>query len=126
MFVLDFSSFVWVFSLCTCTLFIVVDCIVVTVLFVIVVVAIVVVIFALVFVVNVVVVVVVVVVVHVAIATSPFPWSMWKVQWSCAYSHERNLSFISLLYQVEFALPEQYKSTWNGKTFVTTTTESLG
>lgn len=123
MFVLDFSSFAWVFSLCTCTLFVVVDCIVVTVLFVIVVVAIVVVIFALVFVVNV---VVVVVVVHVAIATSPFPWSMWKVQWSCAYSHERNLSFISLLYQVEFALPEQYKSTWNGKTFVTTTTESLG
>lgn len=122
MFVLDFSSFAWVFSLCTCTLFVVVDCIVVTVLFVIVVVAIVVVIFALVFVVN----VVVVVVVHVAIATSPFPWSMWKVQWSCAYSHERNLSFISLLYQVEFALPEQYKSTWNGKTFVTTTTESLG
>lgn len=122
MFVLDFSSFAWVYSLCTCTLFVVVDCIVVTVFFVIVVVAIVVVIFALVFVVN----VVVVVVVHVAIATSPFPWSMWKVQWSCAYSHERNLSFISLLYQVEFALPEQYKSTWNGKTFVTTTTESLG
>lgn len=122
MFVLDFSSFAWVFSLCKFTLFVVVDCIVVTVLFVIVVVAIVVVIFALVFVVN----VVVVVVVHVAIATSPFPWSMWKVQWSCAYSHERNLSFISLLYQVEFALPEQYKSTWNGKTFVTTTTESLG
>lgn len=114
MFVLDFSSFAWVYSLCTCISFVVVDCIVVTVLFVIVV--------ALVFVVN----VVVVVVAHVAIAMSPFPWSMWKVQWSCAYSHESNLFSISSLYQVEFALPEQYKSTWNGKTFVTTTTESLG
>lgn len=122
MFVLDFSSFAWVYSLCTCISFVVVDCIVVTVLFVIVVAAIVVVIFSLVFVVN----VVVVVVAHVAIATSPFPWSMWKVQWSCAYSHESNLFSISSLYQVEFALPEQYKSTWNGKTFVTTTTESLG
>lgn len=111
------------YSLCTCSSFVdVVDCIVVTVLFVIVV-AIVVVIFALVFVVNV---VVFLVVVHVAIATAPFLWSMWKVQWSYAYSHESNLFFISLLYQVEFALPEQYKSTWNGKTFVTTTTESLG
>jgi len=124
MFVLDFLSFAWVYSLCTCTSFVVVvDCIVVTVLFVIVVVAIVVVIFALVFVVNV---VVFLLVVHVAIATAPFSWSMWKVQWSYAYSHESNLFFISLLYQVEFALPEQYKSTWNGKTFVTTTTESLG
>ena len=34
--------------------------------------------------------------------------------------------FIVTFLQAEFSLPEQFKSTWNGKTFVTTSSESLG
>ena len=37
------------------------------------------------------------------------------------------LLFVLLLFQQgEYSLPEQFKSVWNGKTFVTTSSESLG
>jgi hypothetical protein len=37
--------------------------------------------------------------------------------------HDGNFLFV-YFFQAEFALPEQYKSTWNGKGFTTVPTES--
>lgn len=57
-----------------------------------------------------------------------FPNGIGSTEIVTAKSSEMNISVPKPGSQdmVEFALPEQYKSTWNGKTFVTTTTESLG